>query len=184
MGDFTKFRTSIGGFNRVDVSDYMTRVAAEHQEALRKEEKERARLAQQLDEVQASLAYKDAQLEQLQKERRDDADAMQALEVKLVEAEAALKARDEDYASLELEAYRRAEATERLAAERSSRIRQQLTEILDGFTGRCEVSGQKLSSLTQEIRTNLTQLEEALSGLQTLFSDTAESFSKLDEDPV
>ena len=79
MGDFTKFRTSIGGFNRVDVSDYMTRVAAEHQEALRKEEKERARLAQQLDEVQASLAYKDAQLEQLQKERRDDADAMQAL---------------------------------------------------------------------------------------------------------
>lgn len=182
MGDFTKFRTSIGGFNRVDVSDYMTRIAAEHQEALRKMEKERAHLAQQLDEAQATLAYKDAQLEQLQNERTADSETMQALEAKLAEAEAALKARDEDYASLELEAYRRAEATERLAAERSSRIRQQLSEILEGFTGRCEASGQELSSLTGEIRTNLVRLEDALSGLQTLFSDTAESFSKLEEE--
>ena len=184
MGDFTKFRTSIGGFNRVDVSDYMTRIAAEHQEALQKADKERARLAQQLDEAQAALAYKDAQLEQLQKERSGDAEAMEALNARLTEAEAALKARDEDYASLELEAYRRAEAMERMAAERSARIRQQLSEILDGFTGRCQNSSQELSSLTQELRANLVRLEEGLSGLQTLFSDTAESFSVLDEDAV
>ncbi len=175
MADITKFRTSLGGFNRVDVSDYMTKIAAEHQEAMRKVEKERARLAKELDEAQISIAYKDAQVQQLQKEQA-------ALDAKLAEAETALKAREEDYASLELEAYRRAEATERMAAERSARIRQQLSEVLDDFSARCGASGQELSSLTQDLRSNLVRLEDALSGLQALFSDTAESFAKLDEE--
>ena len=175
MADITKFRTSLGGFNRVDVSDYMTKIAAEHQEAMRKVEKERARLAKELDEAQISIAYKDAQVQQLQKEQT-------ALEARLEEAEAALKARDEDYASLELEAYRRAEATERMAAERSARIRQQLSQVLDDFSSRCGASGQELSSLTQDLRADLGRLEHALTALQALFSDTEESFARLNED--
>ena len=190
MADFSKFRTSIGGFNRSDVSDYMTKVAAEHQAILKQNQKETAELSQRLRETEMSL---DDTLTQLSRAKADlearDAEN-QSLRAELEAAEALLAsppvpAEQEptpDYAAMELEAYRRAEATERLASERSAKLRQQFSELLDAAAGRYEESGQEISALAEDIRTNLKRLEESLSDLEVLFDDTAEGLRQMDED--
>lgn len=193
MADFSKFRTSIGGFNRNDVSDYMTKICAEHQAAMRQNQKETAALTQRLEAAELALEDAVAQLNQA-KADLDARDAEnQALRADLEAAEAMLAdqaAQEEaaavqelppDYAAMELEAYRRAEATERLAAERSARLRQQFSDLLDATAERCEESGQEIQALAEDIRTNLKRLEESLSDLEMLFGDTAEGLRVLDE---
>ena len=186
MADFSKFRTSIGGFNRSDVSDYMTKVAAEHQALLKQNQKETAELQQRLRETELSL---DDALTQLNKAKADleaSTAENQSLRAELEAAEALLDNPTEqepapDYASMELEAYRRAEATERLAGERSAKLRQQLSELLDTTASRYEESGQEINALAEDIRTNLKRLEESLSDLEALFDDTAEGLRGLEE---
>jgi DNA repair exonuclease SbcCD ATPase subunit len=188
MADFSKFRTSIGGFNRSDVSDYMTKVAAEHQAILKQNQKETAELQQRLRETEFSL---DDALTQLNKAKAD-LEACTAenasLRAELEAAEALLASQPApqepapDYASMELEAYRRAEATERLASERSAKLRQQITDLLETSADRYEESGQEITALAEDIRANLKRLEESLSDLEVLFGDTADGLRKLDEE--
>lgn len=216
MADFSKFRTSIGGFHRADVSEYIERLCAEHQKALRQCEEEKTELADRLAEAERALeAQKQtgetlrqceeekSVLEELLAEAEQALEAQKetnrALEEALREKEAALQAalepaeepeeeadeadeepEEPDYPALELEAYRRAEAAERLAMERAARLRQNLSALLDGVSTRYQEAGQEVHALTEDIRTNLKRLEETLSDLDVLFDETADRFDTLD----
>lgn len=196
MADFSKFRTSIGGFNRNDVSDYMTKICAEHQAVLRQTQKETAALSQRLEAAELALDDAVAQLDRAKADLEASHAENQALRADLEAAEALLAAHAEeeaaaeetqlppDYAAMELEAYRRAEATERLAAERSAKMRQQFSDLLDSVSGRYEESGQEIQALAEDIRTNLKRLEETLSDLELLFDDTAEGLRTMDEEEL
>ena len=90
-----------------------------------------------------------------------------------------------DYGSMELEAYRRAEAMERMAAERTTKMNQQLSEMLDRVASRYEQTGTEIQVLTEDIRINLKRLEESLSDLDVIFDETTQTFSELDSnDPL
>lgn len=90
-----------------------------------------------------------------------------------------------DYSSMELEAYRRAEAMERLSAERTAKLNQQLNELLDHVASRYEQTGTEIQALTEDIRINLKRLEESLSDLDVIFDETTQTFSELDtSDPL
>ena len=48
MADFSKFRSSLNGFNRSDVAEYIETLCAEHQKALKTAQDDAADLAQKL----------------------------------------------------------------------------------------------------------------------------------------
>ena len=113
MADFTKFRTSIGGFNRDDVVHYIETASVEHLKELRqvkdaneKLEAEKAALRAELDETKKKLTAANAKLDRMTVE---DASLQQQVETLAQEAaELAQRAAD---------AEARAEAEKQAAAE-------------------------------------------------------------------
>lgn len=68
MAEFMKFRSSLGGFNRQDVSDYIEKLCLEHDEKLRACEEENSALRLELAEVKSgrdALAAKVDRLHEL-----------------------------------------------------------------------------------------------------------------------
>lgn len=178
MADFSKFRSTLGGFNRADVSEYIEKISMEHQTAMQQSREEAVCLQSQLDAAREALERKEAENASLQAQL-DEKDAL----LETLTAPTAPQEPEEappDYPSLELEAYRRAEATERLAAERAARLRLQVDELLDNVSTRYEQTGQDIKALTEDIRTNLQRLEDTLSDLDLVFDETTHAFSSLD----
>ena len=189
MADFTKFRTAMGGFKRSDVTNYIENLCIEHAQTVKKLQQERDALQEQVSDTTARLDEQTAAAEDLRQK-------LQAAETSLSSTEAALNEAMEmieeqkaaeptpDYASMELEAYRRAEATERLASERAMRLRQKLDDLLDGVSTRYEQSGQEIQVLSEDLRNNLQRLQETLSDLELIFSETTEHFDTLDDEEL
>ena len=183
MADFSKFRTSVGGFNRSDVADYIEGLCAEHRKALRQCEEEKEALAGKLAEAENRLSeLQQANQMLLEQVRERDAALEAAREAEDAEALEDQAEAEQDYISLELEAYRRAEATERLAMERAVRLRQSLSDLLESVSNRYEEAGQEIHALTEDMRTNLKRLDDTLSDLDLLFDETSGRFDTLDSD--
>ncbi len=200
MADITRFRTSMGGFNRADVANYMEAMAAEHSRVKKQLLEENETLSARLEKLEQKSAAQAAQLQELQKKLADTETALSsteaALEEALVmvdeqealraaqEAEAAQTEQDPNYAAMELEAYRRAEAMERNAQERSVRMRRRVSDFLDTLSARYEQTGQEVEALSADIQTNLKRLQEALSDLDLIFEEASGSFDTLDADEL
>lgn len=197
MADFKKFRSSMGGFNRADVSNYIERLCAEYNRTEKKLREENEALTARIQVLEAEAAEKAAALEAANAKLTETETALasteSALEEALImvdeqqalraaEAEQAQQAEAAHYATMELEAYRRAEATERMAQERSTRLRQQLNDLLDQVSARYEQTGQEIEVLTEDIRTNMKRLQDALSDLELIFDETTGKFDTMDAD--
>lgn len=196
MADITRFRTSMGGFNRADVANYMETMAAEHNRVKKQLQEENASLSARLAELEQQAAAQAAQLQELQQKLTDTETALSSTESALEEAlvmieeQDALRAAQEaaaeqaeqapDYAAMELEAYRRAEAMERTAQERSVRMRRKVSDFLDNLSARYEQTGQEVEALSEDIQTNLKRLQEALSDLDLIFEEASGHFDTLD----
>lgn len=191
MADFTKFRTSVGGFNRSDVADYIEALCVEQKKALKALEDEKESLTSQLEEAQISLTSKEQETRELRQKLEETETALAASESALEEAleladaqtakpKAEPQAEQADYCAKELEAYRRAEAAERLAMERASRLRSRLSGLVDTMSGRYEQTGQEIQALSEDIRTNLQRMQEALSDLDVIFEESTDAFETLD----
>ena len=188
MADFSKFRSAINGFNRSDVANYIETSSAEHRAALQALQQQVDTLTDQLTQAQAALEAQTDRNAQLQKQLEETETALKSTEEALDEAmtmlteEPAPAEQEEapDYASMELEAYRRAEAMERTSSERAAKLNQQLSDLLDQVSGRYEQTGQEIQVLTEDIRINLKRLEEALSDLDVIFDETAQTFDTMD----
>ena len=180
MAEFSKFRSSIGGFRRTDVSEYIESLCAEHEKALKQLRKEQ-------EDLRAKLEAAEQQLGREREENRQLQDALRETEKMLEEALTMNESADEqpDYQAMELEAYRRAEAAERKAGERAAQLRRSFHELVDGVSARYEQAGEDVRALTDDIRTNLKRLEETLSDLDMMFEETTDSFAALDaSEPV
>lgn len=183
MADFSKFRSSLGGFHRGDVANYIESLSMQHAAAMKEK-------SGQIDVLQAELLAARQKLEEAEEEKR-------ALQIKLDDALAALEAatapaedeaEDEteaeveeapDYPKLELEAYRRAEATERLATQRAQQLKRELVDFLENTTARYQQTGEDIAALAEDLKSGLKRLEENLSELDLLFGETAEHLETL-----
>ena len=183
MADFSKFRSSLGGFHRGDVANYIESLSMQHAAAMKEK-------SGQIDALQAELLAARQKLEEAEEEKR-------ALQKKLDDALAALEAatapaedeaEDEteaeveeapDYPKLELEAYRRAEATERLATQRAQQLKRELVDFLENTTARYQQTGEDIAALAEDLKSGLKRLEENLSELDLLFGETAEHLETL-----
>ena len=191
MADFTKLRTSVGGFNRSDVADYIEALCVEQKKALKALEDEKESLTSRLEEAQISLTSKEQEARELRQKLEETETALAASESALEEAleladaqtakpKAEPQAEQADYCAKELEAYRRAEAAERLAMERASRLRSRLSGLVDTMSGRYEQTGQEIQALSEDIRTNLQRMQEVLSDLDVIFEESTDAFETLD----
>ena len=200
MDDFSKFRSALNGFHRADVTAYIEKLCAEHQQALKQAREEAEGLARQLEVAKAALLSEARRSEKLETQLAETKTALESTQAALEEAltlpapESQPEEEHEtlspeepqedemDYPSLELEAYRRAEAMERLSAGRAARLRQQLSDLLDEVSSRYEQTGQEIQVLTEDIRTNLKRLEDTLSDLDAIFDEATEGFGAMEEE--
>ncbi len=185
MSDFVKFRSSWGGFHRGDVTNYMEKLCAEHQRTTHALREENDRLAQQVSVLEPEVTRQSEQLRDLTQQLEQSQTALASTQAALEEA-LELVANEEpeeapDYVAMELEAYRRAEATERMAAERAQSIRARLDDLLEQVSGRYSETGLEIQSLSADLRNNLQRLEDALSDLNVIFDETTDGFDQVNE---
>lgn len=186
MADFSKFRTSLNGFNRSDVAAYIESLCAEQQKALKSAKGEAEELAQRLEQETAQKLALEAELDATRTALDSTQAALEeALDVltnpQIPEEESVEEEPAPDYEDLELEAYRRAEAAERAANHRAAKLRSQLDELLEQVSGRYEQAGQEIQVLTEDIRINLKRLDETLSDLDAIFDEAKDGFDAMEE---
>lgn len=183
MTDFSKFRSALSGFNRSDVANYIEALCAEHRKQLKAEQEEREAILEQLNAVRSTLALEEGKVQALEEELAQSRTALEETQKMLEEAlDMDPEAPAEDYGSLELEAYRRAEAMERATTERASKVRQQLGDLVEETAGRYEQVGQDIKSLSEDLGLNLQRLQETLSELDAVFEETTDRFDHVGMD--
>ena len=185
MADFSKFRSSLGGFNRGDVATYIETLCRTHGAELKERDGRIESLTAALAEAQGQREEAIAQAEALRRQVEELETQLEAATAPPPEEEEALSedAADEtevpDYPTLELEAYRRAEATERLASQRAQQLKRELVDFLENTTARYQQTGEDIAALAEDLKSGLKRLEENLSELDLLFGETAEHLETL-----
>ena len=154
--EMMKFRSQFGGFHRVDVANYIEKIAAEHQQAINEMKDEWVTMAAQRDAARAELETVKAQLEAL-------LEGKELPQPQIPEG---------DPEQLELEAYRRAEAAERSAMARVRRQTEKMDAILDG-------AGAQFEDAKAEVEAIRTQLSTVLDGLQSRFAGITADMQQL-----
>lgn len=177
MEPLQNFRTSFHGFNREDVVRYIEYVNARHASQINQLKSEIQNLQQELQALRAE-PKEDSRVAQLEEScqmltrERDEALAKLA-RVPAVPAAAPSPV------SEELEAYRRAERTERMARERVSQMYHQASGILADATVRVDEAAAQIESMTNEVAAQLDQLRSAVTGSKSALKDAVASMYAL-----
>ena len=188
------FRSSLHGFNRQDVASYLEYLNNRHAaqvnqlntdlEALRRqaaapvEDPQRAALEARCRELEQ-------QLETARKERDEALAQREAAEQKLASArqdreEALLRSCGEKLeANRELEAYRRAERTERVARERAEQVYSETGTVLTQASNRIEAALRQMTGISQQVTGQLDTLQTAIASSRLALQDAAQTIDKL-----
>ena len=158
------FRSSLHGFNRMDVVQFIQKTTSEHELELRRLAEERTRQQEELEQQKKELAARQEESERQKQElsqlraelaelREQNAALRQAQEPAEQPAAAVQKPR---YDEMELTAYRRAEQTERMARERAA------------------ASAVRMRSAFDRFHADYDRLKQALDGVQDVFRESTE----------
>ena len=165
-----KFRSAFNGFNREDVASYLEYLNSKHSNQVNQLTAEVDLLRTRLEDAQPDQSETVSVLEAERDELRSQLDTLREQFAALQErcealeqnAPTAITAQDE------LEVYRRAERTERMARERADMIYRQTNGILK------EVS-LRVNDMTEQIIPSAEQLLGQLNHLQAAVSSTKQS---------
>ena len=146
MAETHRFRSSLRGFNREDVVHYIEFLNTKH--------------TAQVNQLNSEIAFLRQQLE------RTQAEAPAAQEAP---AESAVP----NCTEAELEAYRRAERTERIAKERAEQIYRQATATLADVTTRVDDAAGTLTAMADSVQEQLNQLQSAIDSSKASLQDAA-----------
>lgn len=188
------FRSSLHGFNRQDVANYLEYLNNRHAaqvnqlntdlEALRRqaaapvEDPQRTALEARCQELEQQLAA-------ARKERDEALAQKEAVEQKLEAAqrdreEALLRSSGEKLdANRELEAYRRAERTERVARERAEQVYSETGTVLTQASNRIEAALRQMTGISQQVTGQLDTLQTAIASSRLALQDAAQTIDKL-----
>ena len=144
MGETPHFRTAVGGFHKSDVAAYIANIAKEHQAQLQEKDKEIQALQEQLDHAMEQLSQQAAS-----SEPAPDSST----------TEAPIESQEETLDRMELEAYRRAEAAERIASQRAKKLYEALGSI-------CADARTQLENADSAARNSITAMELQLQTLE------------------
>lgn len=188
------FRSSLHGFNRQDVANYLEYLNNRHAaqvnqlntdlEALRRQAEAPAEDPQRTA-LEARCRELEQQLEAARKERDEALAQREAAEQKLASArqdreEALLRSCGEKLeANRELEAYRRAERTERMARERAEQVYSETGTVLTQASNRIETALRQMTGISQQVTGQLDTLQTAIASSRLALQDAAQTIDKL-----
>ena len=145
MAETHHFRSAIGGFNRQDVVQYIEYLNTKH--------------TSQINQLTSELEFLRRQLEQAKT---------------TAPAETAAEPNIQNFTEAELEAYRRAERTERNARERAEQIYRQATGTLADATALVDDAAGRLGTMADSVKEQLAQLQSAIETSKASLKDAAE----------
>ena len=188
------FRSSLHGFNRQDVASYLEYLNNRHAaqvnqlntdlEALRRQAAAPVEDPQRTA-LEARCRELEQQLETARKERDEALAQREAAEQKLASArqdreEALLRSCGEKLeANRELEAYRRAERTERVARERAEQVYSETGTVLTQASNRIEAALRQMTGISQQVTGQLDTLQTAIASSRLALQDAAQTIDKL-----
>lgn len=188
------FRSSLHGFNRQDVANYLEYLNNRHAaqvnqlntdlEELRRQAQTPAvdpqrlilearcrELEQQLRQAQTerdeALSQKEEALQKLEDARRDREDALLRTSGEKLDA------------NRELEAYRRAERTERVARERAEQVYSETGAVLTQASNRIDSALRQMNGISRQVSTQLDTLQAAISSSRLALQDAADTIEKM-----
>ena len=188
------FRSSLHGFNRQDVASYLEYLNNRHAAQVNQLNTDLEALRRQAaapveDPQRAALEARCRELEQqlsIARKERDEALAQrEAAEQKLASArqdreEALLRSCGEKLeANRELEAYRRAERTERIARERAEQVYSETGAVLTQASNRIETALRQMTGISQQVTGQLDTLQTAIASSRLALQDAAQTIDKL-----
>ena len=167
-----KFRTAVGGFNRMDVVSYIESLSMKNQQTLKKLQEENSDLRRQIAQYEAASAPSGL----------DEAAAVpETVEPEAPESETIAHAEPETVSlkEQELAAYRRAEAAERTARTRASQLNQSVDEIFSEALSRFDSSGSEANALCEDLLSSYSRLQEALADIRVIYDETVSQLQAL-----
>ncbi len=188
------FRSSLHGFNRQDVASYLEYLNNRHAAQVNQLNTDLEALRRQAatpveDPQRTALEARCRELEQqlsIARKERDEALAQrEAAEQKLASArqdreEALLRSCGEKLeANRELEAYRRAERTERIARERAEQVYSETGAVLTQASNRIETALRQMTGISQQVTGQLDTLQTAIASSRLALQDAAQTIDKL-----
>ena len=154
MAETHRFRSALGGFNREDVVHYIEYLNTKHTAQVNQLTSEVEFLRQQLERAQAASPVEAA-------------------------VEAPAEPAIQNFTEAELEAYRRAEATERNARERAEQIYRQATGTLADATALVDDAAAQLGAMADSVKEQLAQLQSAIETSKASLKDAAAIMSTI-----
>lgn len=162
------FRTAVGGFHKGDVTAYITRTAAAHQEEL-------AVMNKQLEALERENAALRDQVHLLELPRKLEQLEAEEAPAEAPEPEAAAQAPISGFEQQELLAYRRAEAAERLACQRAKKLYGSIQTICDGSAAAMDGAEAVTQEALDMIAQQLQRIQESLDGAHSNIRTASES---------
>ena len=160
-----KFRSAFNGFNREDVVHYLEYLNGKHTAQVNQLTSELEYLRARLDSVPAEAPQDDA-IAALEQERDELRAQVESLTLRCEELEQKCAAGGP---ADELETYRRAERTERMARERADLIHRKANGVLTEASVRVNDAAAQITPAADQLLAQLNQLQTAiLQGRQSL----------------
>jgi len=163
------FRSAFNGFNREDVVHYIEYLNNQH----------RSQIEQLNSQLQAALA-KSAPAEDTDLRTQLEAAQARITELEELLAQAPQEAAAEPEAPVativpnveaELEAYRRAERTERVARERAQQIYEQANAVLADATAKAEAASTHIGVIADQVLAQLKEYQDTVAGTKDAFQE-------------
>lgn len=161
-----RFRSAFNGFNREDVVNYIEYLNNRHT----------AELEQLNNQLQESKGNVSAEVV------ADLQAKLDAALLRCTELEEKLNAKQEDTASKELEAYRRAEEAERKANERARGIYAQAHATLTNATTMAEAAAEEFSQVAERTTQQLMEYQTSIAATVDSFKSVASSLGAVDSE--
>jgi chromosome segregation ATPase len=175
MAELQTFRSAFNGFNREDVVRYIEYLNTRHNDQIAQLNNELAQVREQLAAAQAE-PDRQADLELRLEEAQDRCAALEAeLADTAAKLEQALNANRtaQVRTESELEAYRRAERTERLARERAEQLYAQANGALAEATTMVDEAAGQIGSMANNLAAQMTAFRDTVIGTKSVLADAA-----------
>lgn len=183
------FRSAFNGFNREDVVHYLEYLNAKHASQVEQLNTEVTFLRKKLEEQPAEdpaaaeevirrMAELEEKLAESEREREALSQKLAQLEKELEEARAE-RVTIQHRTDLELEAYRRAERTERMARERAEQVYRQTNGVLADASAKVDEAAGQVSQISDHVMSQLDLLREAVNCSKQALTDAASGLYSL-----
>ena len=182
MATIQNFRSAFNGFNREDVVSYIEYINNKNNSQVNQLNTEISALRQEVTELRARPTRDPAMEEELESLRagrtaleQEVADLRAELDATKAELQAARAAANRPRTESELEAYRRAERAERIAADRVARLYDQANAVLADATHKTDEVTTKVCTLADRVVADVAELQAAMLLSKNTLKDAAAS---------